>query len=170
MHKYKSISFENPVSTQPSMHKQSDQKIKDFVIRLIAHRKIHPCLLVGFCIRPQDIFTLCVYNVNGMLVSSPVIDRPIQMEVTVQVEHIVGMDLVIACSTAPAPIVIHIYHMDRLTPMNQVIGYIKVPIRKNSADVVLAIILHRTGIGYSRKYRILDVLREQSAAASKGKW
>ena len=46
MHKYKSISFENPVSTQPSMHKQSDQKIKDFVIRLIAHRKIHPCLLV----------------------------------------------------------------------------------------------------------------------------
>ena len=46
MHKYKSISFENPVSTQPSMHKQSDQEIKDFVIRLIAHRKIHPCLLV----------------------------------------------------------------------------------------------------------------------------
>ena len=46
MHKYKSISFENPVSPQPSMHKQSDQEIKDFVIRLIAHRKIHPCLLV----------------------------------------------------------------------------------------------------------------------------
>ena len=46
MHKYKSISFENPVSTQPSMHKQSDQEIKDFVIRLIAHRKIHPCLFI----------------------------------------------------------------------------------------------------------------------------
>ena len=46
MHKYKSISFENPVSTQPSMHKQSDQEIKDFVIRLIAHRKIYPCLLI----------------------------------------------------------------------------------------------------------------------------
>ena len=54
--------------------------------------------------------------------------------------------------------------------MNQVIGHIEIPVCTDPANIVFAVVFHYAGIRHSRKYRILDVLRKQSAATGKSEW
>ena len=68
--------------------------------------------------------------------------------------------LYITGTTSFTPAIIHSHDMNRFTPMNQVVGNIKIPIGKYSTYIILTIIFHHTGIRYSGKHRILYVLRE----------
>ena len=97
-------------------------------------------------------------------------DRPVQMKISVQIEHVIGMNLVISGSAASGPVIVHGYDMDRFPPMNQVIGHIEIPVCTDPANIVFAVVFHYAGIRHSRKYRILDVLRKQSAATGKSEW
>lgn len=91
------------------------------------------------------------------------------MKISVQIEHVIGMNLVIS---APLPLVQSL-SMDTTWigfPMNQVIGHIEIPVCTDPANIVFAVVFHYAGIRHSRKYRILDVLRKQSAATGKSEW
>lgn len=80
------------------------------------------------------------------------------------------MNLIVSGSGTLCPVIVHRHDMDRLPPMNQIIGHIKIPVCVDSANIVFAVVFHYAGIRHSRKYRILDVLRKQAAAASKSEW
>ena len=92
------------------------------------------------------------------------------MKISIQIEHVIGMNLVISGSAASGPVIVHGYNMDRFPPMNQVIRHIEIPVCTDPANIIFAIIFHYAGIRHSRKYRILDVLRKQSAATGKSEW
>ena len=118
---------------------------------------IHPAVSDRLGIRPHGVGSLGMDHMHRMAVVPPVVYRPVGMDSSVVVHHVVGMNLPVVASRAFDPVVIHIYDMDGLAPVYQVRRYVEVAVGAASSEIIFAVVFHHPDVGHIWEDWIRDV-------------
>ena len=109
---------------------------------------IHPPVFDGFFIWPHRVGCLGMNHMDCVAVVPPVVYRPVGMDSSVVVHHVVGMNLPVVASRAFDPVVIHIYDMDGLAPVYQVRRYVEIAVGSASSEIIFSVVFHHPDVGH----------------------
>ena len=108
---------------------------------------LEPLVIPHLTVRSGDDGRRRMSNMYDVTVGSPVVNTEKQVEQPSRIAYIVSMHLVVLCPGAVRPQVVEVEHVHALVPVNKVVAHKEIAIGGNTAKVVLAGILHATGIG-----------------------
>jgi hypothetical protein len=118
-----------------------------------------PLILSNLLERSLDGGRSSMSNVYDMAVFSPIVYTEEQMEKPSAIDDVIGMHLIVLCSSSVGPFVVEVEHVDALIPMEHIVADKKIAIGGNAPQIILASIADTACIGHSPQDWILVGVR-----------